>query len=77
MGVKPFMCKVCEYKSTRSDNVLFHCRKVHNIPKPTKKDDVQIDERQLKEDFEPFKIDTDDTNTSLATLIVSELNVTD
>ena len=77
MGVKPFMCKVCEYKSTRSDNVLFHCRKVHNISKPTKKDDVQIDERQLKEDFEPFKIDTDDTNTSLATLIVSELNVTD
>ena len=78
MGLKPFMCKLCEYKSTRSDNVLFHCRKVHKISKPTKKDDVQIDEGQLKEDFhEPFKMDPDDTNTSLATLIVSEINVTD
>ena len=72
------MCKLCEYKSTRSDNVLFHCRKVHRIPKPTKKNDVQIDEGQLNEDFlKPLKIDADDTNTSLATLIVSDINVAD
>ena len=78
MGLKPFMCKLCEYKSTRSDNVLFHCRKVHRIPKPTKKNDVQIDEGQLNEDFlKPLKIDADDTNTSLATLIVSDINVAD
>ena len=33
-------CTICEYKSNRSDNVLFHLRKVHKIDKPTKDEHV-------------------------------------
>ena len=71
MGIKPFMCKHCEYRSTRSDNVLFHARKVHKIEKPTKKDDVQVDESQLNEEFDPLN----HTTETLATLL-PPINVT-
>lgn len=48
-GAKPFKCKKCEYRSNRSDNVLYHCRKVHKMLKPTR-DDVFTFADQLAEE---------------------------
>ena len=72
MGIKPFKCKICEYSSTRSDNVLFHARKVHKIEKPTKRDDVHVDEIQLlNEEF-----DTQNSTTESLPIILPAISVT-
>ena len=81
LKIKPFGCVKCAYKSNRSDNVLFHLRKVHKVDRPTKSD-VVIQQDLLEDADYKLKIDTvldqagvvgDDQQPTLATLIVTEI----
>lgn len=80
-GVKPFKCIKCDYKSNRSDNVLFHLRKVHKIERPSKGEHVVIQEDLLTDPtFLALKVEhSDEAGVSsgegqpLAALIVNEI----
>ncbi len=55
-GSKPYKCKMCEYRSNRADNVLYHCKKVHKEDKPNRNDHIQVFEEQLADEVRPLPI---------------------
>ena len=66
-GHKPYRCTICEYKSNRSDNVLFHLRKVHKIENPNKDEHVIVQENLLEDGTgEPM---IDDAQTKIETVL--------
>jgi uncharacterized Zn-finger protein len=65
-GSKPFKCKLCEYKSNRADNVLFHCRKVHKIEKPSRAYDIHVFEEQLAHEVKPSPVKLMPEETTIA-----------
>ena len=83
-GHKPFKCAKCDYRSNRSDNVLFHLRKVHKVERPTKDEHVLVQNQLLEDEDHISNIETIETKIEtvlgdqatghephLATLIVS------
>lgn len=85
-GHKPFKCAKCDYRSNRSDNVLFHLRKVHKVERPTKDEHVLVQNQLLEDEDHISNIETIETKIEtvlgdqatghephLATLIVSEV----